>query len=127
MTHALSNKRPWLSGAGRSRALIALVLLAATGLAGCTVKMRAGSKPDMSALKQELIPGKSTRQQARTALGRAYGAGRALMPFHDEARDVLTYYYEEGTLEDDRRLFLFVFFDEDRYEGYMWFSSLEEN
>jgi len=49
------------------------------------------------------------------------------MPFHDEPRNVLTYYYEEGTLEDDRRLFLFVFFNEDTYEGYMWFSSLEED
>jgi hypothetical protein len=44
-----------------------------------------------------------------------------------------SYYYEEALVRDilsqhpsieSRRIFVFVFFDEDRYEGYMWFSSL---
>lgn len=36
-----------------------------------------------------------------------------------------SYYYEEGTLKDDRRMFLFVYFTPDNlYEGYLWFSSL---
>jgi len=35
-----------------------------------------------------------------------------------------SYYYEEGTLKDARRIFLFVYFDQDMYDGYMWFSSL---
>jgi hypothetical protein len=88
--------------------------------------MRAGSNPDISALENKLVPGVTTRQQATTTLGWPYGEGRALMPFHDKMRDVVTYYYEEGTLKDDRRLFLFVFFNEGTYEGYMWFSSLEK-
>jgi hypothetical protein len=103
----------------------ACILLVAALVTGCSVKMRAGADPDISALERELVPGVSTREQITTALGWPYSEGRARMPFHDQPRDVLTYYYEEGTLEDDRRIFLFVFIHEGEYEGYMWFSSLE--
>ncbi len=103
----------------------ACILLVGALLSGCSVKMRAGHDPDISALERELVPGASTRGQITAALGSPYGEGRALMPFHDQPRDVLTYYYEEGTLEDDRRIFLFVFIHEGEHEGYMWFSILE--
>ena len=111
---------------GRIGIFGACILLVGVLLVGCSVKMRVGNNPDISALEDRLIPGVTTRQQAITALGWPYGKGRALMPFHDQTRDVVTYYYEEGTLKDDRRLFLFVFFHEGAYEGYMWFSSLEK-
>ncbi len=103
----------------------ACILLVAALLTGCSVKMRVGNNPDIPALERELVPGVSTREQVTAALGRPYGEGRALMPFHDKPRDVLSYYYEEGTLEDDRRIFLFVFIHEGEYEGHMWFSHLE--
>ena len=103
----------------------ACILLVGALLTGCSIKMRAGHDPDISALERDLVPGVSTRGEITAALGWPYGEGRALMPFHDQPRDVLTYYYEEGTLEDDRRIFLFVFIHESKYEGYMWFSSLE--
>ena len=103
----------------------ACILLIGALLAGCSIKMRVGNNPDIPALERELIPGVSTRGQITAALGTPFGEGRALMPFHDKPRDVLSYYYEEGTLEDDRRIFLFVFVHEGKYEGYMWFSSLE--
>jgi len=103
----------------------ACILLIAALFSGCSIKMRAGNNPDISTLERELVPGVSTPEQVIAALGRPYGEGRALMPFHDQPRDVLTYYYEEGTLEDDRRIFLFVFIHEGKHEGYMWFSSLE--
>jgi hypothetical protein len=47
-----------------------------------------------------------------------------MLPAHDSPRDLWVYYYEEGSLTDDRRIFLFVFFKQDRYDGYLWFSSL---
>jgi hypothetical protein len=126
MTRAFSTNSPSVSDLGRIRTLSAVVFLIGVLLTGCSVKMRAGNRPDISAFEHELVPGVTTRWQAMTVLGWPYGEGRALMPFHDQPRDVLTYYYEEGTLEDDRRLFLFVFFNEGAYEGYMWFSSLEK-
>lgn len=109
----------------RAGAHAAALALAGALLAGCSMKMRAGHDPDLAALERDLVPAESTPHQVRATLGRHYGEGRALMPFHDEPREVLTYYYEEGTLEDDRRIFLFVFLHQGKYEGYMWFSSLE--
>jgi hypothetical protein len=43
----------------------------------------------------------------------------------EEPRTMWSYYYEEGDLKDMRRIFLFVYFDRDKYDGYMWFSSLQ--
>ncbi len=103
----------------------ACTLLIGALLAGCSITFLVGANPDIPTLERELVPGVSTRGQITAALGRPYGEGRALMPFHDKPRDVLSYYYEEGTLEDDRRIFLFVFIHEGEYEGYMWFSNLE--
>ena len=50
-----------------------------------------------------------------------------MLPGHDSPRDLWVYYYEEGSLSDARRTFLFVFFLGDQYDGYMWFSSLPMN
>jgi hypothetical protein len=35
-----------------------------------------------------------------------------------------SYYYELGTMTDDRRTFLFVHLDYEVFDGYMWMSSL---
>jgi len=46
-----------------------------------------------------------------------------------------SYYYEKGFIKvrdsgrldaEMRRTFLFVYFDHERYDGYMWFSSLPQ-
>ena len=47
-------------------------------------------------------------------------------PFRDRPRSVWQYYYEEGGLDDSRRVFVFMYLDGDRYDGYLWFSSLKE-
>jgi hypothetical protein len=67
--------------------------------------------------------GESTREHVWAALGQPYATGRWMMPIDDRARTVWTYYYEDGRLTDARRVLLFVYFDQDRYDGYMWFSS----
>jgi len=126
MTLGLLEKTPSCPDAPGIRILGACLLLVAALLAACSIKVRTGYDPNITALETKLVPAVSTRQQVSGALGWPYGEGRALMPFHDKPRDVVTYYYEEGTLDDDRRIFLFVFLNEDAYEGYMWFSSLEK-
>lgn len=104
------------------------LLLASLLLQGCVeFKMRAGTRPDVSLLEQKLEMNVSTKEEVATLLGQPFGTGGAMLPFHDAPRDMWSYYYEEGTLEDDRRLFLFVYFNAaGRYEGYMWFSSLPQ-
>lgn len=109
-----------------------LVMVAPVLLTGCgTIQVRAGKKPDISVLQGSLQVGKSTQQDVRAALGDPDGQGRSMLPWQDSPRSVWTYYYEEGVLDlgggnsDDRRIYLFVYFNGDRFDGYMWFSSLK--
>lgn len=109
-----------------------VALLVSVGLvAGCgTINMRVGNRPDIGALQGTLRLGTSTQEQVRAALGEPYGRGRTMLPWHASPRTVWSYYYEEATVSlgggesDDRRIFLFVFLDGDRYDGHLWFSSL---
>ncbi len=107
--------------------ILSFSLLALTQITGCgNVQIRAGAKPNLAALEKSLSQGESTEQDVAKSLGAPSGKGREMLPFMDSPRDTWTYYYEEGDLKDDRRLFLFVFFKDRRYDGYMWFSSLPE-
>jgi len=91
---------------------------------GCGIQMVAGSRPNIDVLEKSLRMGESTAADVSAALGEPNGKGRAMLPIESKPRTMWSYYYEEGTLEDDRRMFLFVYFDQDRFDGYMWFSSL---
>jgi hypothetical protein len=88
------------------------------------IQMRIGKRPDTDALERTLHPGESTHTEVLRALGEPHGKGKAMLPMHSSPKAMWSYYYEEGSLKDSRRIFLFVFFDQDRYDGYMWFSSL---
>ena len=111
----------------RLRLVISVI---ATGLlaAGCgNIKLRAGNRVDVSALEQRLVMLQSTKADVRLMLGPPFGEGSSQMPTQLKAHTLWSYYYEEGTLSDDRRMFLFVYFNPDGlYDGYMWFSSLPE-
>jgi hypothetical protein len=117
--------------AGRKAAAWLLVMLiASTGLAGCgTVSFQTGKHFNPGVLEGSLKTGVSTQADLKRLLGEPYGKGRALMPFHPSDRTVWTYYYEQGSVDmgsgkiKDQRLYLFVFLDGDRFDGYMWFDS----
>lgn len=93
---------------------------------GCNIHVTAGSKPNLSILNNTLKQGVSTQQDVQKHLGEPSGKGLEMLPFMNKPRLTWTYYYEEGDMQDDRRLFLFVFFAEQKFDGYMWFSSLPE-
>ncbi len=101
-----------------------LVFLLGTGCAD--IKIRMGNRPNTDELDRTLRPGESTRADVLAALGEPYGKGRAMLPIHSKPRTMWSYYYGEATMQDLRRVLLFVYFDEDRYDGYMWFSSLQK-
>lgn len=117
-----------------NRALLATLVVAAAMslmLAGCgPMEIRAGKEPNVGAL-QSLQAGKSTQRDVRALLGNPDGQGRSMFPWQDSPRTLWSYYYEEGVIDmggsnsDDRRVFLFVFLDGDKYDGYMWFSNLK--
>lgn len=96
-------------------------------LGGCgDIQIRVGDRPDVSVLEGRLQLGQSREVDVLAALGEPFGRGREMLPISRMPRTMWTYYYEEGSLKDDRRIFLFIYFDHDRYDGYMWFSSLEK-
>jgi hypothetical protein len=119
--------------------MIPLVLpsLALLLVIGCVdIHFSVGTKPNISALEGVLKIGQSGEADVLAALGAPSGKGKEMLPigqewgtvnnYHQKERTMWTYYYEEGNFEDDRRILLFVFFDGERYDGYMWFSSLAD-
>lgn len=99
------------------------------------IQYEVGQLPDVSRLEKELTLKQSTIEDIRAALGSPSGQGRIMTPIDRSPRDVLSYYYEIGDVRagnsghvdvNMRRLFLFVYLDADRYDGYMWFSSLPQ-
>jgi hypothetical protein len=113
---------------GHRSFITVLLFLSALVLAllseGCmNIQMRIGKRVDPASLTQ-LVVGKSTQGDVVARLGAPTGKGRAMLPIESEPRTLWSYYYEEGDLNDSRRIFLFIFFKGDLYDGYMWFSSL---
>jgi hypothetical protein len=102
-------------------ALVAVLFFAAVG---CSIRMEVGRRPNLDPLEASLRAGQSTSADVLAALGPPHGKGMTMLPIDPTPRNIWSYYYEEGSMEDDRRIFLFVFFVQDRYDGYMWFSSL---
>jgi len=91
---------------------------------GCGTVYSFGHLPHTDALESSLDTGVSTRADVLAALGEPRSRGGAMLAGQDGPRDLWCYYYEEGLFNDSRRMFLFVFFKDDVYDGYMWFSSL---
>jgi hypothetical protein len=82
-------------------------------------------------LEGDLVIGQSTRGDVVTVLGHPISQGRSQLPVDPEGKvyTLWTYYYGEGEIEnlsakDARGLYLYVYLDGDRYQGYLWFSSL---
>lgn len=112
---------------------IALAVLLCVILNGCSFHFdtRGGRRPDLTALSQRLRLGESTVEDVLAALGPPVGKGQLMLPIDAASRTMWSYNYSEGFFKmggdssgDIRGLTLFVFFEGDRYNGYMWFSSL---
>ncbi len=124
----------WHEGASARRFLIgglSLVIALSLLTAGCiSARLLMGTRPNPELLETSLRVGESTRADVLRVLGQPYGKGMSGLPIDGpKPKTVWSYYYEEGTIEsnavkDSRRMFLWIYFDGDRYDGYMWFSSL---
>ena len=102
-------------------------------ISGCAeLEIRTGRMPNIAAQEQFLKLGQSTRTEVETLLGKPYGKGRAMLPFHSRPAELWVYTYEQARiaglqLQDANRALLFVYFDADLYDGYIWFSNFPEN
>ena len=97
---------------------------------GCAIPVRIGNKPDTEALEGALRLGQSAQADVLLVLGQPFAKGRAMLPIDQRPQTVWSYFYEERNVNlfnpsfaEPNRIFLFVYFDDDRYNGYMWFSS----
>ena len=129
MTAVTGNRgaRPWAVG---------LACLLSLLVAACGDSYYVGKRPVTAALETTLRPGRSTPAEVIAALGKPNGRGGVMLPVLDKrARESWTYYFEEGHFKakrgggldvDSRRIFLFVYFDDGVYDGYLWFSSLPQ-
>lgn len=118
---------------GLATVLLAGVLALAVG--GCgTLKIIIGERTAPEVLESSLIVGVSTEEDVVRLLGKQpSGKGRSLLPIGAVQRpmDMWAYEYSEAEVDipmvkDVRSTYLFVYFDQGRYQGYMWFSSLPQ-
>jgi len=126
MTRLPGAKKRYLGWFQRHQAawLGAAIVAVAILLAGCSgIAIKMGRLPDTSQL-QSLKLTVATKADVQNALGPPKGTGRVMFHDTDKPRDLWYYYYAEATMSDAQQFFLFVYFDRDRYDGYMWFSSL---
>jgi hypothetical protein len=101
-------------------------------VAACSeVSYTANERPPIAALEGVLKIGTSTRHDVIAALGKPDGTGSIFLPIDAKPRDTLSYYFEAGKMTGSsgtvygtaHRTFLWVYFDHDRYDGYMWFTT----
>jgi outer membrane protein assembly factor BamE (lipoprotein component of BamABCDE complex) len=110
-----------------SKAKICAALLFAVlwFLTGC-MNVAIGRKPDVSVLEQSLQIGESTRDDVRRILGEPFGTGRSFYPRDQQVNETWIYYYTQTTSKESHRLVLFVYFSENKFSGYAWWSSFPE-
>ncbi len=109
---------------GRPLIWAGVVILMIALVTGCSGSMHVGRLPGSLQLEQGLTLGVSGKTDVEKFLGAPHGGGRVLLPRDEGARDLWYYYHEEATATEDRRIFLFIFFRGEKYDGYVWFSSL---
>jgi len=91
-------------------------------LGGCITTIPFGSPPRQEALER-LKQGQSTPAEVLLVLGEPRGNG--VVRWTPASRPGKVWYYEYVVLGSQRAdtKILLVFFDQDRYDGYLWFSA----
>ena len=128
----------------RDRRNLLITLLTGALMAGCAATVTTGAFPEVGRIESELQRGVSTRMDVQRLLGAPDGFGDSLLPgrpkqgsgwrYEDlKARDI--WYYEdveatgaqstgEGVMRIDiRQQVLLIFFDEEKFDGFMWFTN----
>jgi hypothetical protein len=106
--------------------LTALTCIGAIWLAGCMPVMEYGSQVDVTAL-DKLEARQSSQADVLLALGEPRGKGGAeFVKQKGQPRDIWFYEYSKTDGETIQLMILMVFFLDGVYDGYWWFSSLEE-
>lgn len=106
-----------------------ICLGAVLAVAACSeISYTANRQPTIAKLESDLKVGVSTERDVIAALGQPSGRGRIFVPIAPEPREVLSYYFESGTVNvshksaSTEQTMLYVWFAHGAYEGYMWMT-----
>ena len=115
-----------VSGAPRGLVVGVVVRLALLGLlVGCAPTIKFGSPPRTDRLEM-LKPGVSSTADVLLTLGEPRGHGAARLLVRPEAaRTIWFYEYIEAEGRRVALKMLLVFFNQQRYDGHLWFSSAQ--
>ena len=102
-----------------------LGLLSVILLSGCgDIQVVAGRPFDTSVLEKSLVVGQSSREDVLAVLRQPDGVGRYYSPVEQKPLVMWSYNYEHGAFPKyTNRKLLFVFFRDEIYDGYIWFSG----
>ena len=99
-----------------------LCLMVVSFMGGCATKIVYGSPPKVSQL-EKLNIGISTKSDVLATIGEPRGYGVGHYSADTSPREIWFYeYMESDGLRTDLK-FLLMFFDAERYDGHLWFSS----
>jgi hypothetical protein len=114
------------SAALRRAGALALALLAA---ACGPIAYETGRPFEPLAVATVLHAGTSTKADVQRVLGAPFGRGVSMMPNQATPHDTWTYFFDHGAVDigsgkgEDDMTYLFVFFDGDRMDSYLWFNA----
>ncbi len=94
-------------------------------VSGCVTFKPQGSLPRTDRL-ETLRLGVSTKPDVLLALGKPRGHGTARFAIEPTPREIWFYEYVEVENRTGKVNILLVYFIEDKYDGHLWFSSLQE-
>ncbi len=107
-----------------SQYLLILPIACLLALGGCmTIKI--GAMPLIDNI-DSLTIGESTRADVVVALGQPRGNGMVRFSQEPDPREVWFYEYMESNGQEAKLDILIVFMVEGRYDGHLWFSSLQD-
>ena len=119
-----SQGKPGGSSQPRTWWLSILIFLLVAALSGGCATMKYGSPPKIDNLPA-LKTGVSGKADVVKALGEPRGYGAARFPTAPTVREI--WFYEMSELVGSRvnLKILLVFFEQERYDGHLWFSSAQ--
>lgn len=102
---------------------LAAIVVGAT-LTGCAAETRKGQAlAKVDRLESELKQGVATKADVLFLLGEPSGSGEAVLPPTAQASEVWYYEASGASLSRLTLNILLVYFTDDTYDGYMWFSN----
>ena len=110
----------------KARATRLIWILGATWplLSACATSARFGFPPKVDRL-ETLKQGESTEADVLLTLGEPQGRGLAQLSARITPRRIWLYELRQIDGASGRQKLLFIFFDGERFDGYLWFSSRE--